>query len=363
MTKCFISRPVQVWLCISLATAVLMMAPSKSIAQDTAGRASGVDLATLPRLVAERYPEVRSLVLARHGCLELEYYRTGQSAESRSTVRSITKSVLSILVGIAIDQGYLRLDERLSEVLPEALDPMVDVRVRDITIRDLLTMSSGYSTAPFGARPASPPRETWKWTLNRAVEYAPGTRFNYDDDSVNLLAVVLTRAIRQNVRAFAEEKLFRPLEITGFDWNADSEGYLIGADGLSLTAKDMIKLGQLYLLRGRWADKQLVSSSYVLDSTAKHNNGGPPVRAAAYGYLWWLKQTETGLDAFFASGKGGQLIYIVPKLDLVVALVSSSDISGGSVHFANNIVLPAANLTVSPRTCGARLGTTYSDFR
>jgi CubicO group peptidase (beta-lactamase class C family) len=362
MVKRFISRSVQVCLCISLATAMLMMALSKSMAQDTAGHASGVDLATLPSLLAERYPGVDSLVLARHGCVELEYYRTGQTAESRSSVLSVTKSVLSILIGIAIDQGYLRLDERLSEVLPEALDPIVDLRVRDITIRDLLTMTSGYSTAPFGTRPTSPPRETWGWTLNRAVEYAPGTRFNYDDDSVNLLAVVLARAIRQNERFFAEQNLFRPLGITSFDWDADSEGYLYGAVGLSLTAKDMVKLGQLYLQRGRWGDKQLVSSNYVLDSTAKHNDGGPPVRAGAYGYLWWLKQTETGLDAFFASGSGGQLIYIVPKLDLVVALVSSG-ISGGSVTFANKVVLPAANLTGSPRTCSARVGTTYSDFR
>jgi CubicO group peptidase (beta-lactamase class C family) len=332
-------------------------APAASVANSDA-------LTKLPALLADQYPTIRSLVLARRGCVEFEYYRKGLDAQSQSPVHSITKSGLSILVGIALDKGYLRLDQKLSELLPEVSAPTIDLPVRDITIRDLLTMTSGFnSAAPFGAKAGVPPAQMWQWTLNRPMQYAPGTHFNYDNDGANLLSVALTRAIRQSSRTFAEQNLFRPLGMTNFNWIADGDGYLIGADTLSLTARDMVKIGLLYLRRGRWGDKQIVSSDYVVDSTSKHNDGGPPVRAAAYGYLWWVKQTKTGLDAFFAAGIGSQLIYVVPKLDLVIALASSSDIPRGSVRFVNDIVLSAASAAPSPPTCIARLGGARSDFR
>ncbi len=347
------------------AIALCIAATSNSLAQElldhadsaaAAAVANSTTLAKLPALLAERYPTIRSLLLARPGCLAFEYYRTGVNAESLSSVRSVTKSVLSVLVGIALDRGYLRLDEQLSELLPEVLDPAIDPRVRDISVRNLLTMTSGFNSAPFGAKVGAPPSEMWQWTLNRPMQYAPGTHFDYDDDSANLLSVALARAIRQNLRTFAEQNLFHPLGITNFNWLADGNGYLIGADGLSLTARDMVKIGLLYLGRGRWNDQQIVSSDYVANSTAKHNDGGPPSKVgAAYGYLWWLKQTSTALDAFFASGKDGQIIYVVPELDLVVAMASSSDIAGGSVRFVNDVILPTTSIGAGPPTCIASL--------
>jgi CubicO group peptidase (beta-lactamase class C family) len=268
-------------------------------------------------------------------------------------VHSIAKSALSILVGIARDRGYLRLDEKLSELLPEVLNPAVDVPVRDITIRELLTMTSGFGLVPIGTRRGVPLPEIWQWILRRPMQHTPGAQFHYDDDSANLLSIALTRAIRQSSRTFAEKNLFHPLQITNVDWMADSDGYLIGANGLSLTARDMAKLGLLYLQRGRWDDKQIVSSDYVADSTAKHNDGGFPT-GAAYGYLWWVTQTKTGLDAFFAAGAGSQLVYVVPRLGLIVA-VASSKIPGGSVRFVNDVVLPAASDASTPPTCVAQL--------
>jgi CubicO group peptidase (beta-lactamase class C family) len=357
--------------CIGLAAVLLCTgATSSSLAQeqpdqeqpdqeqpDQAGSAPAAAVADsdallkLPALLAERYPTIRSLVLARRGCVQFEYYKAGMDAQSRSPVRSVTKSVLSILVGVALDRGYLRLDQKLSELLPEVLDPSVDPDVRDITIRDLLTMTSGFDAgAPFGAKPRVPPPEMWQWMLSRPTKHAPGVHFNYDNDGTNLLSVALTRATRQSSTTFAEENLFRPLDITNFIWIADSDGYLIGAHSLSLTARDMLKIGLLYLWRGRWGDKQIVSSSYVADSTTKHSDGGAPVNAA-YGYLWWLRQTKTGLDAFFASGRGSQLIYVVPELDLVMAMASSSSIPGGSRRFVDDVVLPAVSNGSSPATC------------
>jgi CubicO group peptidase (beta-lactamase class C family) len=349
-------------LCIELAAIALCVgATTNSPAQEqiehavspAAAAARSEAFAQLPALLAERYPTIRSLVLARRDCVEFEYYAAGLNAQSQSPVRSIAKSVISILVGIARDQGYLRLDERLSEILPEVLDPTVDLPVRDITIRDLLTMTSGFGLPQIVTRRGVAPPEVWRWTLRRPMLHPPGDRFHYDGDSANLLSVVLTRAIGQNSRTFAEKNLFRPLQIANVDWTADDDGYLIGESGLSLTARDMAKLGLLYLQRGRWDDRQIVSSDYVDDSTTKHNDGGLPT-GAAYGYLWWVTQTKTGLDAFFAAGIGSQLIYVVPGLDLIVA-VASSRIAGGSVRFVNDVVLPTASNAFAPSTCIAHL--------
>ena len=114
-------------------------------------------------------------------------------------------------------------------------------------------------------RPAPMPRTSPVRAPPRLAAEAAGERFSYDDDGTNLLSVALTRAIRQSARTFAEQNLFGPLEITSFDWIADSDGYLIGADTLALTARDMVKIGLLYLQRGRWDNTQIVSSDYVAE--------------------------------------------------------------------------------------------------
>jgi CubicO group peptidase (beta-lactamase class C family) len=316
---------------------------------------SSETLSHLPTFLEEKYPGVRSLVLVRGNCVAFEYYRKDISAETWSPVHSITKSVLSILVGIALDQGYLRLDQKLPEILPEVLEKSIDPRVRDITVRDLLTMTSGFDPAGEYAKIGVPTSERWRWMINRPMTYAPGSHFNYDDTGANLTSVVLKRAIGRNPAQFARQNLFDPMGIKNYNWISDSEGNLIGRSTLSLTARDMAKIGILYLQLGRWGDRQLVSNDYVVDSTTKHNDGGPPVHAA-YGYFWWTKKTKTDLDAFFAAGSGSQLIYVVPKLDLVAALAAGPSLPGGSVEFVNDIVLPAATTMPSAPMCIARLG-------
>jgi CubicO group peptidase (beta-lactamase class C family) len=167
-----------------------------------------------------------------------------------------------------------------------------------------------------------------------------------------LLSIVLTRAIRQDARGFARRNLFDPLRIDNYDWTVDADGHLIGATSLFLTARDMAKVGVLYLRQGRWGDKQIVSKAFVLDSTTRQSEGGPPSNAA-YGYFWWIGKTKTGDDAFFAAGQNDQLVYVVPKLDVVVALAAES-IPGGSVSLANDLVLPAAAQLPKSAPCLAR---------
>ncbi|HYA73447.1 MAG TPA: serine hydrolase, partial [Roseiarcus sp.] len=197
-----------------------------------------------------------------------------------------------------------------------------------------------------------PASRTWRRLLDRPMRDPPGSRFAYDTSGQNLLSIVLSRAIRQGARGFARRNLFAPLRIDNYDWTADADGHLIGATSLFLTARDMAKIGVLYLQQGRWGDQQIVSSAFVRDSLAKHNEGGLPVNAA-YGYLWWIGKTKTGDDAFFAAGQNDQLIYVVPKRDLVVALAADS-VPGGGVNLVNDFVLPAEAGLPASAPCIAR---------
>ena len=276
-----------------------------------------------------------------------EHYRDGTGPNDLLPVMSVTKSVMSILVGIALGQGaFNSLDQHLGDLLPEALEPGVDARVREITIRHLLTMASGFDpdSGPIGA-PA--PSALWRWSLHRPMLDAPGRRFNYDNQAVHLLSVLLTRAIKQDSTQFAHEHLFRPLGIENFAWPLDSEGHLQGAFGLSLTARDMAKIGSLYLRGGKWHGRQLVPETYVAEAIRFHNQGGPPVRAANYGYLWWITKPPGETEAYFASGSGGQLIYVVPALDLVVAIAADAPGAGGR-HLINQAILPAVQMRALP---------------
>src|SRR4029077_14628697 len=128
-------------------------------------------------------------VLVWGNCVAFEYYRKDIDAETRSQVHSITKSVLSILVGIALDKGYLRLDQKLPDLLPEVLEKTIDPRVRDITGRDLLTMTSGFDPAGQFNKIGMPTSERWRWMIDRPMLSLPGSHFNSDDTGANLTAV------------------------------------------------------------------------------------------------------------------------------------------------------------------------------
>ena len=200
-----------------------------------AAAAPSPSLANPQASLAERYPSLRALVIARGNCIALEYYRKDIGAETQSPMRSVTKSVLSILIGIAIDEGYLRLDQKLSEIFPEAFDENTDPLARDITVRDVLTKTEGFAEAnpgDFKLSGAAPRKERiWRSMLNRRVAYPRGTHFRYDGIGSDLLAVVLSKSIRQDAGDFAKRKLFDPLGIANYTWYADSEGYLHGESG------------------------------------------------------------------------------------------------------------------------------------
>ena len=206
---------------------------------------------------------------------------------------SVTKSVLSILVGIAIDKGLLRLDQRLPELIAEATERPIDPRAADITLRDLLTMSSGFDPHHEMVEGAGV-RSSSVWMIMRTVRHTPGTHFYYDDEGTNLVAIILRRAVGGNIGEFAKIELFGPLQIDRYLWIVDGDGNLPGFSGLLLTGRDMAKIGLLYIQQGRWRERQVVSKAYVLNSTRAHIDGSMPGLEAGYGYLWWTRPTREG---------------------------------------------------------------------
>jgi CubicO group peptidase (beta-lactamase class C family) len=159
--------------------------------------------------------------------------------------------------------------------------------------------------------------------------------------------------VHEEIARFATRSLFEPLGIEDVAWVSDAEGNLIADTGLRLTAREMAKIGLLYLRNGQWRGKPIVSEAYARDSTTGHNDGGSPVRAS-YGYLWWVGSTTDNLPTFFAAGHDSQLILVIPERDLVVA-VAAEGLPEGSRRFVDEAVLPVSASLSSSAPCAGRL--------
>lgn len=283
---------------------------------------------------------VRSVLVSVHGETVVSHYQARKPTE-RAHVWSVTKSVMSILLGIAIDEGRLRLDQTLSELLTMHQARM-SPDVASITLRQLLTMTAGIADSGMGVESADPVGDI----LSYGLVSEPGAQFVYSDTGAHLVAAVLAEAIDRPMLDYAREKLFDPLEIRtrpawqgwdtgsagngfdkpGFAWATNRSGINLGGFGLKLTAPDMIKLGELYVNGGNWNGRQIVSQDWVRESTAPQVTKEQQPEAP-YGFFWWLGETNQH-PLFEAAGAFGQTILCVPDLHLVVVVTSAVDGAG-----------------------------------
>ncbi len=283
---------------------------------------------------AEDLGYLRGMVVARDGyVIGAESWAVSEGTRIQS--RSATKSVTSILIGIAIDQGLIEdgIYARLVDYLPPDLVPS-DPLKQEIRLVHLLTMTSGlewdedadvvdwlYSPDPVGD------------TLARPMAAAPGTRWNYDTSASHLLSVVISEASGMSTLEFADTHLFGPLGITDRVWQMTG-GYHNGGHGLFVRTEDLAKLGVLFIDGGSWEGEQIVPSYWVNQSTRSYVFGLGDVGVfidVAYGFLWWTGSAG-GHPAFTAWGFGGQLIFCVPGLDLVVATHARSEVSSSTAE-------------------------------
>jgi CubicO group peptidase (beta-lactamase class C family) len=282
-------------------------------------------------------PRIYSFGMVRHGKLVFEYYREGTTAATPVNVASVTKSVLGLLVAVALDKGIFRsVDQPIADFFPELQGANVDPRARTLTLRHLLTMTAGWElldldTPPFHATEA----------LARPLTYAPGERFQYDSATSQLIAVALQRAAGMPLDRFAEEHLFGPLDIRDPVWGRGEQGIVLGWHMLRINLRDMLKIGQLVLNKGSWHGRQLIPAAAIAELVVPRHSGPPPGQFS-YGYHWYVVRTPDGKhDVFAAFGYGGQLIYVVPALDLVIAKTQTREQLRGDSNFMNEIVMPA----------------------
>ena len=285
----------------------------------------GLDAVALDRAItrAVNVPRFRALLVARRGRLALEQYFGGADTATMHDVRSVTKSIVSALVGIAAAEGSLPdLDASIGEYLDESY--ALDDEDRRVTIRHLLEMTSGFTWNESGG----PDYNAWilnggdhvQYLLDRPHTAAAGTRWTYNSAAVHLLGVVLEEATGTSLAAFAEEHLFAPAGITAVRWEPLGRDHVNGGSGIDLRGRDLLRFGQLLLQSGRSGRQQIILEEWVRSSTMMRYEAPTtlgPLADIDYARLWWTSGAPAA-GAYFAWGFGGQFIYIVPDLDLVV---------------------------------------------
>lgn len=295
----------------------------------------------IQRIIQKDHGNITGLMVVKDGKTVLETYRGGCTADSRVHVYSVTKSILSLLFGIAMDKGCIRgTDRKLLEFFPDYPVKSGREAIRDITLENLLTMTAPYNYEPgpdlYTAYFTS--RDWVRFTLDRLGDKGRIGDFFYTPlVGPDLLCGVLTKATGQSVLDFAAEHLFSPLGITvkgpvtfssaeeqfAFSastcisgWVADEAGTNSGGWGLTLSVRDMAKIGRLCMDGGRWEGRQIVSRSFMKEGFREHSRWTE--MNLSYGYLWWLVDPAQG--AFAAMGDGGNVIYCNPEKKLVVAI-------------------------------------------
>ena len=307
------------------------------------------------------YKNIHSILIVKSGRLAVEEYFPGQEEDGqhqvyqrdvRHGIHSATKSVTAILVGIAIDQQRIAgVEGKVSALFPEYSDLLANTEKDAICLKHLLSMTAGLSwdewTLPYSDirndhvamnRSADPVR----YVFERPLVAPPGTKFNYSSGITIALGEVVHKATGLRVDEFAEQNLFKPLGISDYRWLKYPNGVVQTGGGLYMRPRDMAKIGYLYLSGGRWQGKQIVSESWIRESTTQQ----APDRD--YGYGWWLGRLHAGDRAvvtYGAQGRGGQFILVLPELQMVAVFTGWNDGNGlGEQPFdmLQRFVIPAA---------------------
>jgi CubicO group peptidase (beta-lactamase class C family) len=296
----------------------------RTIGLDSARISSAIEhAATLPRL--------RTLLVARHGEVVVERRFRGPALDAPANVKSVSKSVLSALVGIAIAEQQLSgVDQPISPFFPRYLGPDEDPRKLRITVGHLLSMQSGLertSGTHYGRWVGSP---NWvRYALSRPVVAEPGGPRLYSTGNSHLLSAILTQATGTSTWAYAREKLAEPLGISLPRWPADPQGIYFGGNEMRLTPRAMLRFGELYRNGGRYEGRQIVPEEWVRESLTPRT--GSRRVGEGYGYGWFIGEVR-GHPMFYAWGYGGQFIFVIPDLELTVVTTSDPDVERERDH-------------------------------
>jgi CubicO group peptidase (beta-lactamase class C family) len=296
-------------------------------------RTVGIDSVLMGTALREAaaLPRLRTLLVARHGEMEVERHFRGPGLDVPANVKSVSKSVLSALVGLAISEGHLEgADQAIGEFFPRQLGDDDDPRKREITVSHLLTMQSGLegtSGSNYGRWVTS--RDWIGHALARPMLSDPGSARVYSTGNSHILSAVLTQATGQSTWAYARDRLSEPLGLSIPRWPTDPQGIYFGGNEMRLTPRAMVRFGELYRNGGRQGDRQVIPAGWVRESLEPR----APARGRGerYGYGWFLS-TVGGYPMFYAWGYGGQFIFVVPALELTVVTTSDPNVARERDH-------------------------------
>jgi CubicO group peptidase (beta-lactamase class C family) len=301
--------------------------PESNGLRRSAPEEQGMDPVLLEALLAyiddEMIP-IDGIVIVRSGAIVLETYLNPEYNQNiKHNLYSVTKSITSALIGIAIQEGYIDgIDDRVVDFFTDWEIENLDERKMDMTIEDLLTMQCGFEWEG----PDIPGHTWWsavksgnpiKYTLNRPMSSEPGSEWYYNGGCSHLLSAILTQVSGMTTLEFGRQYLFEPLGVTQVFWPRDPYGFYYGGQDIHLRPMDMAKIGQLFLDRGVWGDEQIVPAEWVEESTLTHIRLDNFI---GYGYQWW---TIPRHGVFYASGWKGQSIFVIPDMDMVVVFTAS----------------------------------------
>lgn len=284
--------------------------------------AEGMDSLKLAQAIeaASESSEIYSMIIMRNGGIVSENYFNGMSSQDSFSVRSVTKSVVGALVGIAVKQGKIKSEsKKLIDYFPEHFDTVSDPLKREITIKHLLTMTSGFQWNEIADRLYGDYMES---AIILPMSDKPGEVFNYNSSNPHLLSGIITKASGESTFDFAKNNLFEPLGMTVTRWDQDPQGYYLGGTGLFMTARDLARIGFLYLNHGCYSGNSIICSEWVEMAT----NDQLSALDTDYGYLWWIMNAG-GHKVPYAYGYGGQMIYVIYDLDLVVVFTANPNVN------------------------------------
>ena len=275
------------------------------------------------------FKNVESLIVYSDGVVRFEKYYNGYKKDSLHQIQSQTKSVVALLMGIAVDKGYVSSEnEPVSKYFPEYFNNSDQLK-STVTIRDLLTMSAGFSWEEM--LPFNDPgndnmnmfnSNNWlNYALSRTMVQKPYTGFKYNSGCPMIVAGIIEKATKMKLDEFAAKFLFEPLKIKTYIWLKDSTGFCHAGGGLFLAPVDMMKIGILVMNNGKCEGQQIISENWIRKATTSYFLTSFDI--STYGYFWWIREIETGggknTGVLSMEGAGGQKLYILPEYQLIIA--------------------------------------------
>lgn len=289
---------------------------------------NGFDETLLDRadLQARSLGYVRSFLVLRNGQLVHESYMAPAHIGRAQNIRSVSKSILASLVGIAINDRYFSLNSKVADFFPEQMNQVIDFRVGDITIDQLLSMRSGLPQDETSYNQIFRSEDWVDQTLNQRLVANPGETFGFSTSGSHLISVIIEKTTDQSTRAFSQTMLFQPLGVSIDHWRKDPQGHYFGGDDMFLSARELALFGQLYLQKGQWNNQSVIPQDWIT-KTLQPTSGGDwtyqDFNNWGYAYSWWTGTLEH-YPFYTAIGKGGQYLFVMPSQQLVVVITADA---------------------------------------